>query len=241
MRTIGWLLILFGVWLVRAGLRGQIMDEAGNFILPTVIEETLVAIITGDDAKLKELDAQTSSTGLLSPSPENQPVQLLAGSSAFASDAQGNSTPGATGRRAAVISAAQGLRNDKYSQTRRWQNGFSDCSSFVGKALKKAGIKPPGSSQVHSYRLSSDWQTIPASQVQPGDIALNISHMVLCLGGGRMIGQQNSRRNVQESSNVHDLFAGTVGRVIYKTYKGYANVSGPKSGGGGGGGGSSSF
>jgi cell wall-associated NlpC family hydrolase len=238
MRTIGWLFILFAVWLTRAAFKGQVFDETGNFVLPQLIEDTLTAIITGDQSKLQELDAQTSDAGLLGPTPDEVPVQLLQGSSAFAADS--NSTPGATGKRGAVVAAAQSLRGDKYSQTKRWANGFSDCSSFVGKALKKAGIKPPGISVVTSYRVSKDWKTIPKSQIQPGDIALTLSHMAIVLGPNSGIGQQRPGRNVVTGS-FSNLFTGTVGKLTFKTYSGYANVSGPKSGGGGGGGGSSSF
>jgi murein DD-endopeptidase MepM/ murein hydrolase activator NlpD len=78
-RTVGWLFILFGVWLVRAAFKGQVIDSNGKFVLPDVVEETLVAIITGDDKKLRELDKETSGEGLLSPTPEESPPKLLGG------------------------------------------------------------------------------------------------------------------------------------------------------------------
>jgi hypothetical protein len=236
MRTIGWLFILFGIWLIRAGFRGQVIDESGQFILPQVIEDTLTAIITGDEAKLNELDAQTSGSGLLEPTPDEQPPVLLEGSTpAGAGTGQGNADAfAASGVRGKVVAAAQSYRNDRYSQARRWQAGWSDCSSFVGKALKKAGIKPPGSSQVHSYWMSKQWPKIPASQVQAGDIAHTLGHMVLMTGKTSGIGQQRPGVNVK-SGSINSLFGTT--HVTYRTYSGY-----PKgSGGGGGGGGSSSF
>jgi len=67
------------VWLIRAGFKGQIIDVNGRFILPDVIEETLVAIITGDDKKLRELDTETADAGLLGPTPDEPPPKLLPG------------------------------------------------------------------------------------------------------------------------------------------------------------------
>jgi cell wall-associated NlpC family hydrolase len=50
-----------------------------------------------------------------------------------------------------LVTAAQQFAKDKYSQTRRWDPGYSDCSSFVGKALKSLGVPPPGISVTTSY------------------------------------------------------------------------------------------
>src|SRR5688572_11803707 len=57
--------------------------------------------------------------------------------------------------------AVERYAGDKYSQPKRWQSGYSDCSSFVGKGLKLIGVKPPGNSTTTTYLLSKDWKQVP--------------------------------------------------------------------------------
>jgi cell wall-associated NlpC family hydrolase len=106
---------------------------------------------------------------------------------------------------------------DRYSQVKRWQDGYSDCSSFVGKGLKLIGVKPPGASTTTTYLASSDWKKIAASDVQPGDLALSLNHVVVCLGNGMAIGQQNTRVNVQ-TGKVDDLMIGNK-PFVYVRYR----------------------
>lgn len=123
--------------------------------------------------------------------------------------------------RANVVSAAQRYTGDKYSQPRRRQSGYSDCSSFVDKALKDCGISPPFDAWANTanYRMSPDWKTIPASESRPGDIAISSHHMVLvtAIGGSAAIGQQNPRVNVRTGS-VANLMGSQ--SYVYKTYVG---------------------
>lgn len=113
-----------------------------------------------------------------------------------------------------LVAAAESFAGDKYSQARRWQTGYSDCSSFVGKALKKVGIRPPGASLVSSYvnLLGGHWSgisKIPASQVQAGDLVISpASHMVIATDATHGIGQQRPGRNVQHGA-IADLMFGT--------------------------------
>lgn len=145
----------------------------------------------------------------------------------------------ADGKRASVVSAAQKYSGDTYSQAKRRQAGFSDCSSFVDKALKDAGISPPGSAWANTanYRASGQWRTIPAAQAQPGDIAISSAHMVLITanGGTSAIGQERTGVNVRTGS-VKSLFGSQ--SYVFKTYTGYTVSAGSGSGSGGGGGGS---
>lgn len=96
-----------------------------------------------------------------------------------------------------LVNAVMKYQSDRYSQARRWQPGYSDCSSFVGKGLKDIGIKPPGASTTFNYLTWSGMVTIPRSQAQAGDIAVSSSHMAVFIDNNRGIGQQNPRRNVQ--------------------------------------------
>lgn len=129
-----------------------------------------------------------------------------------------------SGSRSAVVAGAESFSGDTYSQAKRRQTGFSDCSSFVDKALKAAGIQPPTDpwATTGMYRLSSQWKTIPAAQAQPGDIAVSLGHMVLVTGSGgsSAIGQQRTGENVR-TGPVSSLFSTS---YVYRTYKGYGKV-----------------
>lgn len=109
-----------------------------------------------------------------------------------------------------LVQAAMAFKNDQYSQGRRWQEGYSDCSSFVGKALKKIGITPPGGSTTWSYLSSPQWRKIARSEAQAGDLAVNATHMAIFIDNATGIGQQNPRRNVQ-SGPIDELMSGTGG------------------------------
>jgi hypothetical protein len=112
--------------------------------------------------------------------------------------------------------AAQKYIGDKYSQAKRTQSGWSDCSSFCDKILRDIGIPPPTKwASTANYRLQSGgWKVISKSSAMPGDVAVNSHHMVMITGakGASAIGQQNPRVNVR---------TGTVDQLIdsYKVYR----------------------
>jgi cell wall-associated NlpC family hydrolase len=106
----------------------------------------------------------------------------------------------------ALVEAALSFRSDKYSQAKRWQSGYSDCSSFVGKALKKLGITPPGSSVTGSYLSWNALTNIPKSQIQAGDFLCGSAHIAIAVSADEAIGQQNTRRNVQIDSIKNIMF-----------------------------------
>jgi cell wall-associated NlpC family hydrolase len=142
-------------------------------------------------------------------------------------------------RRAAVVTAAQKYVSDIYSQAKRTQTGYSDCSSFVDKALRDAGITPPSTwANTAIFRMSPEWRTIPASQVQPGDIAISAAHMVIITasGGTAGIGQQRTGVNVK-TGTMATLFGSQ--SYVFKTWTGY--TAAPAAGGGDGGGGGGSW
>jgi cell wall-associated NlpC family hydrolase len=156
-------------------------------------------------------------------------------------DAAGGKPPPVTGKpttdpvplssnnagRNAVVAAAQKYMSDKYSQLKRTQPGYSDCSSFVDKALMDAGISPPQFkwAATANYRLSTEWVNTTAASSGPGDIAVSATHMVLITGAGgsSAIGQQNPRANVR-TGTVAQLMT-NAGPYVYKTYKGYRGLT----------------
>jgi len=106
-----------------------------------------------------------------------------------------------------LVAAAQTFAGDQYSQSRRWQAGYSDCSSFVGKAFKAIGITPPGASITTSYLAWSALRRIDPSQVGAGDLICNTGHIIIATGPGTGIGQENGRLNVQTGS-IDNLMGG---------------------------------
>lgn len=118
----------------------------------------------------------------------------------------------------ALAASAQQFAGDQYSQLKRWQQGYSDCSSFVGKALKALGVTPPGASTTLSYLASSQWKKVTAASAGAGDLAVNSAHMVILTGPGVAIGQENPTRNVQ-TGTVASLMSGT-GPYVYLRYAG---------------------
>lgn len=108
-----------------------------------------------------------------------------------------------------ALGAAGKYAGDKYSQARRTQPGYSDCSSFCDKILTDLGIPPPVKwASTANYRISPNWVNVPLAETQPGDIAINSHHMVMIVaaGGTSAIGQQNPRVNVR-TGTVPDLMS----------------------------------
>lgn len=141
-------------------------------------------------------------------------VGQLAGGSGVAVGAAG----AAAAAGGAVLAAAQKYIGDRYSQARRTQAGWSDCSSFADKVLRDVGIPPPVKwASTANYRISGEWKTIPLSSARAGDIAVNSHHMVVITGAGgsSAIGQQNPRVNVR-TGTVNQL----IDRYVVKRYVG---------------------
>lgn len=111
-----------------------------------------------------------------------------------------------------IAAATQRHKHEKYSQARRWQAGYSDCSSFVGKCLKDAGITPPGSSVTYSYMTWGKLRTVSRSEIQAGDILCSGGHVAIALSPTTAIGQQNGRQNVRTDS-IRNIMWGQSGWV----------------------------
>lgn len=94
------------------------------------------------------------------------------------------------------VTAASRFQNDQYSQARRWQDGYSDCSSFVGKALKACGITPPGASVTTSYLAWRQLRPISRGEIGAGDLLVSSGHIAIAVDGRTAIGQQNARQDV---------------------------------------------
>lgn len=114
----------------------------------------------------------------------------------------------------AVTSAAGPYMADKYSQTKRRDKGWSDCSSFVYKILRDMGRPPTVAwSNTTNYHMDPRFKTVPTAQAQAADLALSAGHVMILTGAGGpnapAIGQQNTHENVR---------TGTLAQYMPKPY-----------------------
>jgi len=96
-----------------------------------------------------------------------------------------------------ILQAAGQFKDDLYSQSKRWQDGYSDCSSFVGKTLKSLGIAYPGNSVTGNYLVWNQLRTIKRSEIVAGDLLCGSGHIAIAIDSQHAVGQQNSRENVK--------------------------------------------
>jgi cell wall-associated NlpC family hydrolase len=146
-------------------------------------------------------DITSGKTKALEPSSvsfTNDPSNLGQGGGIIPANWTGGGGGSEIGQR--LVAAAMTHRNEKYSQARRWQAGYSDCSSFVGKSLKDIGITPPGGSVTGSYRAWSQLRTVSREAIQAGDILCGPGHVAIAISNTQAIGQQSSRTNVKVDS-----------------------------------------
>lgn len=132
------------------------------------------------------------------------------------------SLPNAVGAHPEFVRAASEFQGDIYSQTKRWQSGYSDCSSFVGKALKACGVTPPGASTTSSYLAWRKAKPVPKSSIGAGDFLVSSGHMALAINGSMAIGQQRAGVNVK---------VGPISQIMWGQSWVALRYTGPSSGG----------
>lgn len=104
------------------------------------------------------------------------------------------------------VAAAEKYAGDQYSEAKRNNPGYSDCSSFVCKAMRDAGATGAfiGSWPRTTITLKT-WgamHRIDTSQMGAGDLAISDTngsgaHVVMITEPGSGVGQQNPSENVQ--------------------------------------------
>jgi cell wall-associated NlpC family hydrolase len=97
------------------------------------------------------------------------------------------------------ITAAMKYKGDKYSQPKRLQKGFSDCSSLIQKALNDINLNTRKDVTVTTHRMGiegdSRFRQIPKSQIQRGDVLWGggyvngrwEGHVAIYLGDGKTL------------------------------------------------------
>lgn len=116
----------------------------------------------------------------------------LSGGITYASTSPGSVPAGAHPE---IADATSRYRSDRYSQLKRAQPGYSDCSSFAAKSMRAAGIDV-GNLTTYGFLGWRGLRRIDKSQIARGDLLINQVHMAIALDGSTAIGQQNSHRNV---------------------------------------------
>lgn len=170
--------------------------------------------ISGKNPLTALKDISTGNVALPAPKSSNFLTGILQGA---LSDQQNLIQQGITASgNSQLVAAAYTHKDEVYSQARRWENGFSDCSSFVGKSLKDIGITPPGASVTMNYMVWSKAKTVSRSAIQPGDLLCSSGHIAIATTNGQAIGQQRPGRNVQVDTIANIMYgqAGWIPRRI---------------------------
>ena len=93
-----------------------------------------------------------------------------------------------------------------YSQARRFDEGYYDCSSFALRLYREFGLELPGTAAEQGRYCAEHGMIINQKDLRPGDLIFysyekndrykNISHVAIYAGDGKMIHAANPRRGV---------------------------------------------
>ncbi len=94
----------------------------------------------------------------------------------------------------------------RYSQERRYEEGYYDCSSLVQRLYKEAGIDLPATAATQGQYCYQNAMIINKKDLKPGDLIFysykengefrNISHVAIYVGDGKMVHAANEERGV---------------------------------------------
>ena len=185
MNTIGYLLILLGVFTTRQASKGRRIGD-----VPGDLGAMLTALVSLDTATMKAVlarsgDATSDVSVSTSPSTSNSSVQQ--------SSINGGSSD--------VLSKAQSLAataNYRYDWGATGPNAY-DCSGLVWQALKQTGIYtgPRFTSQTFVSAMGNRITQVNDPQV--GDFAVWSSHIGIVDGNGTMFSALNSTDGIKHS------------------------------------------
>ena len=93
-----------------------------------------------------------------------------------------------------------------YSQERRYEEGYYDCSSLVQRLYKEVGINLPATASTQGEYCYQNDMIINKKDLKPGDLIFysykengefrNISHVAIYVGDGKMVHAANENRGV---------------------------------------------
>ena len=94
----------------------------------------------------------------------------------------------------------------QYSQDKRYEEGYYDCSSLVQRLYKEAGIDLPTTAAAQGEYCYKNAMVINKKDLKPGDLIFysyekngefrNISHVAIYVGDGKMVHAANPSRGV---------------------------------------------
>lgn len=94
----------------------------------------------------------------------------------------------------------------RYSQDRRYEEGWYDCSSLVQRLYKEVGINLPATAATQGEYCYKNAMLINKKDLKPGDLIFysyevngefrNISHVAIYVGDGKMVHAANPSRGV---------------------------------------------
>lgn len=94
----------------------------------------------------------------------------------------------------------------RYSQDKRYQEGYYDCSSLVQRLYKETGIDLPATAAAQGEYCYKNAMVINKKDLKPGDLIFysyekngefrNISHVAIYVGAGKMVHAANPSRGV---------------------------------------------
>jgi cell wall-associated NlpC family hydrolase len=139
----------------------------------------------------------------------------------------------AVGAHPEFVAAAEHYASDRYSEMMRAAPGYSDCSSFVCKAMRDCGVTDAVVAgwprTTITLKTWTSMHQVDSASAGAGDLAISdtnggAAHVVMLTGPGTAIGQQNSRENVQ-TGPLSNLM--TVPYHIYRYTGASHSTSGP--------------
>lgn len=94
----------------------------------------------------------------------------------------------------------------KYSQDKRYEEGYYDCSSLVQRLYREIGIDLPATAAAQGKYCYDNAMIINKKELKPGDLIFysyeengefrNISHVAIYVGNGKMVHAANPGRGV---------------------------------------------
>jgi hypothetical protein len=89
----------------------------------------------------------------------------------------------------AFLEEALKMKGWDYSQARRWDTGYADCSSIVIRSMIYAGVtKNTENMTTRTIHRDNRFYEIPMSEIQVGDILWKEGHMEIYMGGDNTYG-----------------------------------------------------
>lgn len=94
----------------------------------------------------------------------------------------------------------------QYSQDRRYEEGFYDCSSLVQRCYAEFGVTLPATASTQGQYIVDHGLEVTEDMLEPGDLIFysyekncefrDISHVAIYIGNGRMVHAANTARGV---------------------------------------------